>query len=57
MTKITYRDFDDKEQTIRLPDVLSLTLLLGVFGGAMGAIFGAVAGACLDVVSLLRGWN
>ena len=57
MTKINYKDVDGYNQTIKLPDTLSLSIIMGVFGGIGGLIFGSVAGILLDIVSLCRGWE
>lgn len=57
MTKINYKDANGKVQEIKIPDSLSLTLIMGVIGGFGGAIFGLAAGLCTDAVSLFRGWD
>lgn len=57
MIKINYKDIDGYSQTIKLPDTISLPVIMGVIGGIGGLIIGAVAGVVLDVVSLCNGWD
>lgn len=57
MTKINYRDIDGYDQTIKLPDTLSLSVIMGLFGGIGGVILGGVVGVLLDIISLCRGWE
>jgi len=57
MTKIHYKDIDGQVQEIKIPDTLTLTLLMGVIGGVGGAVLGFVAGLCTDAVSMFKGWN
>lgn len=57
MTKLHYKDTNGNDQELKIPDTLSLSLIMGVVGGVGGAIFGFIAGACLDAVSLFGGWN